>query len=554
MTTPMLPAARVRDADACFGVCRRTWRCVCVPVLLAVCRSAGGADAAFDRHDFVVGDARETVLAGSFLPGASAAERMRGAFADIAIVGGRAQQADGSNAVRLRFLRLTAGGWTLALEARLGPRTLFVDKANIAGRERVVAYQHGRLTWFDPETGEQRLVAAVETRYRGEGGRQRIARLAAMRDLDSDGRDDLLLADVDGFWVAMQAVDGTFGKPAKFGPPDPYLDATAVGETRSYGEQGITAGNLPWYLGRVYQADFNHDGRRDLAFWNEDRFDVHYQNEAGEFHLDPASVRVDVPFDADGAYSLMFEYTDENLLGLLFGLRKKTRLTTLHTLGDMNGDGVADLVTHALEGRRLGNHRSTYRVYFGAATLGATAFAPVADAWIRPRGTAGALQAGGYSQATIRDFDGDGWADFLFADVVVGFGGMVRAIAGRSVAINVELHRLARDDEARRPVARLRLRPRLYPTGEGVFFPPVLFGDVHGDGHPDLVVGQSREELRIFAGERTGWANEPQRVAVPLPDDERNTSLMDLSGDGKQDILIYDTSRTPHRLTTLIAR
>lgn len=540
-------------ARAAGGAPRR-WA-LCLPVLLAAGQAASGASAAFDRYDFVVGDARETVLTGRFLADPAAPGGPRGA--DIALVGASGSSGGGragAKAPRVRFFRFGAEGWTLALERPLPSGTLFVDKAAIAGRDRVIAYRRGRLTWLDVERERQRPVAAVATAYRG-GEAGHVARLAALRDLNGDGLDDVLLADTDGFWVATQGSAGAFGEPAKLGPPDPYLAATAVGETRPYGEHGITAANLPWYLGRVHSADYDRDGRQDLMFWNQDRFDVYFQNEAGEFDVEPAPFRTDVPFDADGAYSLMFEYTDENLLGLLLGLRKKTRLTTLHTVGDMNGDGIADLVTHGLEGRRLGNHRSIYRVYFGTPTPGATAFPPTPDAWIRPRGTAGAMQAAGYSQATIRDFDGDGSADFLFADVVVGFGGMVRAIAGRSVALNVELHRLAGDDKPRRPVARLRLRPRLYPSGDGVFFPPVLFGDVHGDGHPDLVAGQSRDELRIYAGDpATGWSNKPQTVSVALPDDERDTFLEDLNGDGKQDILIYDRSRSPHRLTTLIAR
>ena len=539
------------------GSAVRRWAS-CVPVLLAASQAANGASAAFDRYDLVVGDARETVLTGSFLA-AAGGEGPGRASVDVAIVGASApvegtDRPAGAKGPRVRFFGFGAEGWKLALEQRLPPGVLFVDSAAIAGRDRVVAYRRGRLTWLDVAREQQRPVAAVETTYRG-GEPGRIGRLAAMRDLNGDGLDDVLLADTDGFWVATQVGAGAFGEPAKLGPADPYLAATAVGEARPYGEHGITAGNLPWYLGRVHQADYDRDGRQDLLFWNQDRFDVYFQNGAGAFDAAPAPFRTNVPFDADGAYALMFEYTDENLAGLLLGLRKKTRLTTLHTVGDMNGDGVADLVTHGLEGRRLGNHRSTYRVYFGAPAPGATAFPPTPDAWIRPRGTAGAMQAAGYSQATIGDFDGDGSADFLFADVVVGFGGMVRAMAGRSVALDVELHRLAGDDRPRPPVAKLRLRPRLYPSGKGVFFPPVLFGDVHGDGHPDLVVGQSREELRIYAGDpRAGWARPPQSVSVRLPDDERDTFLEDLNGDGKQDILIYDSSRNPHRLTALVAR
>ena len=308
--------------------------------------------------------------------------------------------------------------------------------------------------------------------------------------------------------------------------------------------------------GRVHLADYDRDGYRDLVFWNEDRFDVYFQDEQRQFALVAQPFATEVAFDVDGTYPLMFEYNDENPLRLLLGLRKKTHLTMLHGLRDMNGDGVADLIALLLEGRSLGNHRGTYRVHFGAATPGGTAFATEAGAVIEPEGRAGALQASGYSSLWMRDFDGDGDIDVLFRDVATGFVGMVRAMAGKSVALNVEFYRM--DDGAfpRRATAKRRIRPRLYPIGSGVFFPPVLLGDLHGDGRLDLVVGKGREELHLFAGVDAPGAfpRRPQTVAVALPDDERDTRLADLDKDGKQDILIYDRTATPHRLTTLIAR
>ena len=46
---------------------------------------------------------------------------------------------------------------------------------------------------------------------------------------------------------------------------------------------GITALTVPWYLSRIHEMDYNQDGRNDLVFWNEDHFDVHLQDECGQF-------------------------------------------------------------------------------------------------------------------------------------------------------------------------------------------------------------------------------------------------------------------------------
>lgn len=524
----------------------RSGACIRLAVLACVCGAFGGepifgADAVFDRHEVETGPRRETLLIGRFLPGP---------FANLALVG-----VDTHGDRRLSIFALSDGAWQPAVEGVLARGTLFVDVADVGGVDRLLTYQPGRVGWFDPARGAEQLLARLTVPFRASDDAG-VPALDIARDLTGNGRDDLLVPSPDGFWIATQAQDGTFAEPIKLGPPEPYLAGVALGETRTYGETGITTATMPWYLSRVHQTDYNQDGLPDLVFWNEDHFDVHFQTAQRQFDPVAKAFTTQAPFDVDGTYALMFEYNNESTLRLFLGLRKKTRLTMLHALRDMNGDGVSDLTTLTLAGRSLTRHRGTYHLYFGAPTPGGTVFPREANTSIQPRGKAGALQASGYSSLWMRDFDGDGDTDVLFRDVAVGLGGMVRAMAGRSVALSVELYRLEDGTFPKRLAAVRRIRPRLYPLGPGVFFPPVLIGDVHGDGRLDLVAGKSRQELRVFAGVDAprGFERKPQKVAVALPDDERHTRLVDLNSDGKQDIVVYNTSITPRRLTTLIAR
>lgn len=527
---------------------RRSARLLAALVLIAggLCGGvSSAATAQFDRYEAITGEQRETVLVGRFLSGP---------FVNVALVG-----ADEQGGRHLRIFALADGAWKPALDASLGAGTLFVDVAASASAggqiDRLITYQRGRLNWFDPESMTERLLLPLDIDYR-TNDETSIPAIDIAQDLNGDGLDDLLAPAADGFWISTQAQTGTFAEPTKLGPGEPYLAKVALGEARPYGQMGINPTNFPWYAGRVHRADYDRDGLPDLVFWNEDRFDVHFQNRQRQFEPVAKSFHGDLPFDVDGTYTLMFEYSDESTWGLILGLRKKTRITMLHELRDINGDGIADLTTLSLQGRSLANHRGTYRAHFGRATPGGTAFSQEADVTIEPKGKAGALNASGYSSVWSEDFDGDGDADVLFRDVSVGLFGMARAMAGKSVALDVEFYRMQDGSFPRRATQLRKIRPRLYPVGSGVFFPPVLIGDVHGDGRVDLVVGQSREELQVFAGVDAPGAFErrPQRVSVALPDDERNTRLVDLNDDGKQDILVYNTFTKPHRLTTLVAR
>jgi hypothetical protein len=525
----------------------------------AISGTPAAAEFTFEQYEVFTGSAkRQTVLTG-FLLG--------DAIAELAVV-----NIDENDDRRLRIYAFGDGTSEPIIDATLRPGVLFVDVANIGGRDRLITYERGRLNWFDPDSATERALVEVATNYNATPAGLRYAgtdqpsdegdipHVEITRDVNRDGRDDLIIPDVDGFWVFIQMSDGAFADPVKLGPPEPFHDEIAFGDTRSYGQVGISPLTIPWYLSRVHEMDYDQDGRSDLVFWNEDHFDVHRQDARGLFSPVAETFTVDVPFDSDGAYSLIFGFSDKSTFSLVFGFGKKTKQTALQSVRDMNGDGVADLVTHSLEGRSL-RQRSRYAVHFGTPTPDGIVFSRDPSTVIQPQGKAGAGELSGYSSLWLRDFDGDGQVDIMRGDVEIGVGAMIRALLRTSISMGAELYRMEDgfypDKATSTHKIKIKIKADSDPHGgrDAGFFPAVLVGDVNGDGRSDVLVGKNREELHVFLGGPELLASQPQKVAVTLPGDERNSWLVDLNQDGKQDVLMHHPSTTePHRVTILIAR
>ncbi len=510
----------------------------------------------FDPYEIVIGTAkRQTVLTG-FLLG--------GAIAEIAVV-----HVDENDNRHLRIYVFGDGTWTLKFNATLRPDVLFVDVANIGGRDRLIVYGPDHLNWFDPDAATERPLVAVTSNFKPPR-KDEVPHVDLTRDVNADGRDDLVVPDSDGFWVFIQMSDGTFADPVKLGPPTEM--------ERILGADGYRYD--PWSQSRIHEIDYDRDGRVDLTFWNEDHFEVHLQDARGLFTPKAITFTTDVAFDTDRLSSL----TARDMTGKV-----------LHALADLSGDGIADLVIFKLSGRDISSKHSSYEVHFGAPTRdGGTTFAPDADITFRADER---IQL----EMNRHDFNCDGQVDLMITTLHTkhlkgSLWKRLKGFMGDDIGLGLEFYQM---DKGRYPDTPNTTRgialdgvpshrePGWVPLGivlrgatherrntqksyPRAFNTTLRIGDVTGDGLSDLLIADHPRIMVVFVGVPGPeiFAQQPQRVAVALPNDEEYTYLVDLNKDGVQDILMHHPftlrdlhgarklplGTEPHRVQLLIAR
>ena len=519
----------------------------CITVVAGPIAAISGMPAtaqfAFEQHQIATGSAlRQTVLTG-FLLG--------GAIADLAVL-----HIDDNGEHRLRIYAFDDSTWAPRLDTALASEVLFIDIAHIGGRDRLLTYRPGRLHWFDPESASERPLVAVSCNFNPPRSGE-IPHVDLTRDVNGDDRDDLVVPDVDGFRVLIQMDDSTFAEPIQLGP--------ATDMSRIYGADGYRYD--PWSQSRIHEIDYEQDGRRDLAFWNQDHFEIHLQDEHGLLAAVAETFTTDVAFDSDDLCSLA--------TGDLTG-------RVLHSFTDLNGDGIGDLVIHSLAGSSISSKHSTYQVHLGTAIPeGGTAFT---RSIARSFDSDGSIQLG----MDRHDFDRDGQVDLLLTSIEIDYleSSLFKRFAGfmgDDIWLNLRFYRLADGlyPDAANATRRIQLDGAPSPSEPGwipldivlrggtherrktqkgylrAFNRTLLIGDVTGDGRSDLLIEWTYRELRVYAGVPGPelFARQPQKIAVTLPNDEEYTWLVDLNKDGKQDILMHHPSTNgPQRITTLIAQ
>lgn len=379
---------------------------------------------------------------------------------------------------------LDQGGWRNAHEGGLPPDALFVDTLATGDADQLVVFDGRRVFRLGaPEWKPKPLaIHPLPTIYRGETSG--VASVDVARDVNGDGRDDIVLPDFDGLWIVRQHGTGGFAEPAKI-PVAPTMDSSL---------------SVSYAVPPIYPFDFDGDGRDDLGVHHDSRFKVFKDAmvETADVML-PTSLSV----DDDGP------------------------VRVLDDVGDFNGDGVADLSVSTLGMEEdLLAANSTTEIYFGEHRDGRLAFQGEADT---------ILETGAFGEVEMRDVNGDGLADAVVVAGSFSVRKLISALVTRSMSVEVQIYYMRPEGFAGEPdvTRKVKVSEDRSPFG---------FGDVNGDGLIDFVQ-RTDDGLAVYLGEPTDarLAKRAEEFEVKLPFEGRSPSRVeaaDLDGDGRDDFLL----------------
>lgn len=342
-------------------------------------------------------------------------------------------------------------------------------------------------------------------------------------DLSGDGLDDLIVPLPDGYRIYFQTAPGVFGKtstlesdlpaeaPRSLGASS-YADAPEISPT-----QFVSVSELP----RLELVDINGDGLSDLVLVRKNTMTYYLQKEPGVFSSRrPYRVSYEVP-------------------ALGNEVKKDSVNLSIINFVDINGDKLADLVVTKIEGQ-LGLFDSIKTSIYlhlgtGKGNFNADKRIVIDGVSIDPQ---------------FIDMNGDGKLDVVTSRLRTD---LLKQAANTlilgDVAITYEVFQF--DPKTNGflpdPVFDKQILVRksdLEKTGGGAV--PLVFirGDLTGDGRPDMIVVDPKtSELLIHPGRlRDGGQIDFDKTAhysIKLDKHPKGLQLMDVNGDGINDILLY---------------
>jgi len=375
--------------------------------------------------------------------------------------------------------------------------------------------------------------------------------VAGAGDVNKDGYDDYIIGalNADASSTDSGAAYVVFGHGGAF---NANVNLSALNGADGFKLSGAAANDLAG--GSVHAAgDINGDGYADIVI-GADASDANGPNSGAAY----------VVFGHGGAFSANLDLSSlngSNGFQLVGALAYDHAGWSVSSAGDINGDGIDDLMVGSIFAGTPGAYSGAAYVIFGhtgvfSSTIG---LGNLIGAGVTFTGMS-QYELAGFSVSSAGDFNGDGFADMIvsapYADSTGTDAGNVYLVFGQANPVSINVTQLEGSNGF-----------LFFGLGGGDYtgFSVSSAGDVNGDGFDDVIIGAPNADANNYGAAYVLFGNDdPHNAAIDLrqlgpqdgfwvygdmPGDFAGVSVSaagDIDGDGFDDLLVGAPGADPH--------
>lgn len=373
------------------------------------------------------------------------------------------------------------------------------------------------VAFVDPENGEANLVLKTQSIYR-LASNPNFSHLDFARDLNGDGRDDVIVQDFDGYHLFIHTEAG-FQDPVFL----PFPVEMRIGGAPYYDASAPRYESFP-----IYSLDMTLDERDDVAFLKDKTLYVFEQSPDGSFS-EQAQI-IDIPIDIIGNSMSEFLRSEETSTN-----RANFTERRISNIQDIDGDKIPDILTLEEEAKGTFDRKTTYGVHFGRQTPQGLSFNEEAD-------TVSAIKGFSLFQS-LSDVEGDGRFENITATNDIGLGKIVSALLTGSTKFDLSIFKI--NDQRQfeeKPNLVKKIRLDFDFSSGNISIPAVKLADLDGDGRKELILDDEKKGIRIFSQDPKRdeiFGRKAKDYEVQLPQDGQFVQVEDIDENGRDDLIIH---------------
>jgi len=358
-----------------------------------------------------------------------------------------------------------------------------------------------------------------------------LSRKNFIQDVNEDGLDDIILADFEktNLWLARKS------KPSYYYQSLPILTQTEL-MNNSINFKPIS----------LFLADYNLDGRQDIAWISQGQINYFAQTLAGDFTAAEQTIALSTDI-----YALnWWQMRESDGQGL-----DQSDLVhrVVEQVKDINGDGLVDVVVRFTKSSGVLDRTNDYEFYFGVRNeAGKLTFPEQANTVIEAEGTLTGLK--------IIDVNNDNKFEVLLSSFELSVSNIIGALLAGGIDQNVLLFALNEQDSFEDEVLSKEVELNFSLTSGKSGQPIVLLADINGDKQQDLLLSSSENRLSIYLGQ-TGeklFTRKASKYKLQLPKNGGLFNQLDINHDDKADFIIsygrLDDAKLANKVTVVLMK